>query len=117
MDQRTLAATQGAYFLSTGVWPLLHMRSFVAVTGPKQDLWLVQTVGLLVSCIGAQLLMASRSDRVSPEIKTLAVSSALSLAAIDTVHSLRGRIRPVYLLDAVAEVALAALWMRSDSTK
>ena len=114
MNPRTLAQMQGAYFLSTGVWPLLHMRSFLAVTGPKTDLWLVQTVGLLVSCMGAQMLMAGRSGRVTPEVKALAVSSALSLAAIDTIHSLRGTIRPVYLLDAVAEVVLTALWTRTE---
>jgi hypothetical protein len=117
MNERTLAQMQGTYFLGTGLWPLLHMRSFLAVTGPKTDLWLVQTVGLLVSCMGAQMLMAGRSDRVTPEVKRLAVASAISLAAIDTVHSLRGRIRPVYLLDAVAEVALAALWTRVGERK
>ena len=114
MNSRTLARMQGAYFLGTGVWPLLHMRSFLAVTGPKTDLWLVQTVGLLVSCMGAQMLMAGHSDRVTPEVKALAVSSAFSLAAIDTIHSLRGRIRPVYLLDAVAEVLLTGLWTRAE---
>jgi hypothetical protein len=37
---RAIAGTQGTYFLLTGVWPLLHMRSFLTVTGPKTDLWL-----------------------------------------------------------------------------
>jgi hypothetical protein len=35
---RWLAGLQGAYFLVTGVWPLVHMPSFLAVTGPKTDL-------------------------------------------------------------------------------
>ena len=36
---------QGVYFALTGIWPLLDLSSFQWVTGPKQDLWLVQTVG------------------------------------------------------------------------
>ena len=56
---RVIAGTQGSYFLLTGVWPLLHMRSFLAVTGPKTDLWLVETVGVLVAAIGAGLLLSA----------------------------------------------------------
>src|SRR5437879_6174180 len=32
---------QGLYFLLTGLWQLLSISSFQAVTGPKHDLWLV----------------------------------------------------------------------------
>ena len=42
-----LAIAQGAYFLGTGVWPLVLMPSFESVTGPKVDKWLVRTVGVL----------------------------------------------------------------------
>ncbi|HEX2022926.1 MAG TPA: hypothetical protein VHH36_09430, partial [Candidatus Thermoplasmatota archaeon] len=65
---RALAAGQGAYFAATGAWPLLHMPSFLAVTGPKTDLWLVDTVGALVLVVGAVLLLAAGRDRVSPEV-------------------------------------------------
>jgi hypothetical protein len=44
-------------------------------------------------------------------IKTLAIGSALSLAAVDVVFFARGRISPVYLLDAAAELVLAAGWI------
>ena len=37
-----LAWIQGLYFFFTSVWPIVHMSSFLAVTGPKHDLWLVQ---------------------------------------------------------------------------
>jgi hypothetical protein len=46
------AVVQGIYFLATGVWPLLSMRTFLAVTGLKTDLWLVKKVGLILA-IGA----------------------------------------------------------------
>ena len=57
-----LPVVQGVYFLLTGVWPLLSIRTFEAVTGPKVDRWLVKTVGLLVAVIGASLLAEIEQD-------------------------------------------------------
>jgi hypothetical protein len=112
MNHKTLAGIQGIYYVGTGIWPLLHMRSFLRVTGPKTDLWLVQTVGLLVSCMGAQMLLASRKRNVPSEVAFLAPAAAVSLAAVEVWHVARKTIPPVYLADAVAELALAALWRR-----
>ena len=105
-----LALGQGVYYLLTGLWALVSMRTFEAVTGPKTDRWLVKTVGVLVSVIGAVLMLAGLRRRVEPESALLAAGSAAGLAAIDTVYATRGRISKIYLLDAVAEVALAAAW-------
>ena len=87
------------------------MRTFLLVTGHKTDLWLVYTVGCLVTAIGATLLMAAVSGRTTPEIIVLAVGSAVALAGIDVVFVLRGVISWVYLLDAVAEGALITWWV------
>ena len=106
-----LAFGQGLYYLTTGVWPLVSMRSFEAVTGPKVDRWLVKTVGVLVSAIGLALLVAGRRGRVAAESAVLAAGSAAGLAAIDTRYAARGRISKIYLLDAVAEVALVLAWI------
>ncbi|VTR52312.1 Uncharacterised protein [Sphingobacterium thalpophilum] len=43
---------QGIYYCLTGIWPVIHISSFMAVTGPKTDLWLVKMVGLLSLAIG-----------------------------------------------------------------
>ena len=40
---------QAIYYIATGVWSLVGIRSFQAVTGPKIDTWLVKTVGVLVT--------------------------------------------------------------------
>jgi hypothetical protein len=106
-----LALGQGIYYFATGVWPLVSIRSFEAVTGPKTDRWLVKTVGVLVSVIGLVLVLAGRRRRVTPEATLLAAGSAAGLAAIDTIYATRGRISKIYLLDAVAEVALIAAWV------
>jgi hypothetical protein len=105
-----LALAQGLFYVATGVWPLIDIVSFQMVTGPKTDLWLVRTVGVLVTVVGAVLIMASRMRRVTPEIVVLAVGSALGLAAIDLRYALTGRISAVYLADAVVEIGLALAW-------
>lgn len=106
----TLALTHGGYYALSGVWPLVSMRTFERVTGPKVDRWLVQTVGVLVLAIGIPLGLAGLRRRVTPELALLAASSALGLAVIDGVHVARRRIAPVYLLDLVAESALLLGW-------
>lgn len=105
-----LAIGQGVYYAATGVWPLLNIRTFQFVTGPKVDLWLVKTVGVLVSVIGIALTVAGLRRRVSGEMVLLASGAAAGLTAIDGVYAARGRISKVYLLDALAEIALVAAW-------
>ena len=46
-----LALVQGAFYAATGLWALVDLGSFMAVTGPKTDHWLVKTVGILVTVI------------------------------------------------------------------
>ena len=105
-----LARLQAGYYLVTGVWPLIDMRTFEAVTGPKADRWLVKTVGGLVATTGAALALASRRRRFPPELVLIAAGNAAGLAAIDAVYVAKGRISPIYLLDAVVEVPLLAAW-------
>jgi hypothetical protein len=108
---RRIAALQAAFYISTGVWPLLHQHSFERVTGPKVDFWLAQTVGATVAAIGAGLAHAASQPRqVSPELRTVAMTSAAGLTLIDLIFVARRRISPIYLLDAAAEAALLAAW-------
>ncbi len=106
-----MAAAQAALYVSTGVWPLVHRRSFERVTGPKTDFWLAQTVGVTVVAVGLGLAhAATRRQRIPSELRTVAVTSAAGLALIDAVFVTRGRISTIYLLDAAAEGALVAAW-------
>lgn len=107
-----VAVAQGGYYLITGIWPLLHMRSFEAISGPKTDRWLVKTAGVLITAIGATLLIADRRERAAtPEATVLATGSAAGLMAIDVVYASKRRISSVYLLDAAAELALIGGWI------
>ncbi len=105
-----IALGQGIYYLFTGIWPLLDIRTFQRVTGPKADLWLVKTVGVLISVIGGVLMLSGLRRRTTAEMRVLGLGSAAGLMAIDAVYVSRRRISPIYLLDAVAELALIALW-------
>lgn len=111
--QRLLALVQGIYFLISGVWPILNMNSFIAVTGPKESLWLVNTVGVLILVTGLVLLMAAARGRISPEVFFLAVGNAIGLAIIEVVYVFDGRIAPIYLVDAVVEIILVLAWFRT----
>lgn len=110
---RKLAALQGAYYAATGVWSLLDMRSFQFVTGPKVDTWLVKTVGALVTTSGGALAIAAREREQRGSILALGLLSAVSLAAIDFTYVAKRRISPVYALDGVVELAIAALWVKT----
>lgn len=107
---RDLLWAQGGYYVATGLWPLLHMPSFLAVTGEKRDLWLVKTVGLLVIAVGASLMTAAYGGVPGPETFALAVGSAVALTLVDVVYSVKRTISYVYLADALAEAALLWLW-------
>jgi hypothetical protein len=86
------------------------MESFLAVTGPKTDLWLVRTVGMLIAVIGFALLVAAFRRNTGTEVRTLAIGSAGGLAAIDVIYVTLGVIPPIYLLDAVMEGVLLSGW-------
>ena len=112
-----VARLHAAYYVGTGVWPLLHRRSFERVTGAKTDFWLAQTVGVAVAAIGLGLAQAaSRRRPVSSELRTVACTTAAGLALVDLVFVARRRISPVYLLDAVAEAALIAAWVSARAS-
>jgi hypothetical protein len=108
---RYVAGVQSLFYLVTGIWPFVSMRTFLRVTGPKTDLWLARTVGALVSVIGAVLALAGAHGQRSPEVPLLAVGSAAALTGIDVYYVAKRRISPIYLLDAVGEMALIFGWL------
>jgi hypothetical protein len=117
MTQRSVLTVQGAYYVTTGALPFASRRAFEAVTGPKLDWWLVQTVGALVTGIGAALVSGARQRRITPELLGVAAVSAASLGAIDNVYVAKRRIAPTYLGDAAAQLTLLValsrgLWLR-----
>lgn len=116
---RTLLGLQGAFYLATGIWPLVSIRTFQWVTGPKTDHlptgheadhWLVNTVGVLVIAIAVTLLLAAWRNEFGPAIAWLAIGVPIGLLAIDIIYVTRKVIAPIYLLDAAIEGGLLIAW-------
>ena len=99
---------QGGYYVVTGVLPFASRRAFEALTGPKREWWLVQTVGALVTVIGGSVLSAAGRRAETHELLGVAAGSAAALAAIDVVYVARRRIAATYLVDAAVEAAILA---------
>lgn len=102
--QNWLFNVQGIYYSLTGIWPVLDIDSFMFVTGPKTDIWLVKTVGLLSVSIGLTLLLVKRY-RIPPVLNAL---SAMSFLVIDVYYALIDRISDIYLADAFVELIFLA---------
>lgn len=109
MSTRDLSRLQGSFNITSGLWPLVHMRSFEAITGTKKDKWLVRTVSGLLITVGAEQLRHARDPHGLAVAKRLGIGTAATLAAIDLVYGATGKISKIYLLDAAVEL----WWIRS----
>jgi hypothetical protein len=113
---------QGAYYVLTGLWPLVSIQTFEMVTGVKTDNlptgrqadhWLVMTVSVLVTAVALTLLTAAWRRAMYVELAVLAIGCALGLTAIDVTYVTRQVIAPIYLLDAAIQLPLIAAWIVS----
>ncbi len=80
------------------------------ITGPKTDLWLVKTIGLILAVIGVVLIYAEATATINTPVILLAIGSAFSLALVEVIYVIKRVISPIYLADAVAELILIAWW-------
>src|SRR4051794_41603604 len=88
--RRSLFA-QGAYYAGTGVAPFVSRRAFEAVTGPKKEWWLVETVGVLVTAVGAGITPAPARGPGTPEPTAVPLGSPRGAAAGGRVFPARQR--------------------------
>jgi hypothetical protein len=105
---RLLLLGQAGYYVVSGLISVVSRDLFEAVTGSKSDYWLVRMVGLLAVVIGVTIGIGAQAGRRTPELIALAAGSALAFAAIDLVYGLSGVISPIYVVDGVLELGLAA---------
>jgi len=109
--EAALARVHGLANVVGGAWPLLSMRTFEAVFGPKTDRWLVQTVaGLLIANGWAQLRAPASPDGLGTA-RRIGLGTAATLGAIDLRYAVPGRISRMYLLDAVVEATFVVGWL------
>jgi hypothetical protein len=108
---RLVLWVQSLYILITAIWPILDIESFMLVTGPKTDTWLVKTVGALLLPIGLTLgsYLFIHTD-IRPAM-LLGSTTALAFAIIDFYYALNDVISDIYLLDGILEIAFLLFWI------
>lgn len=108
---RIVIWTHATYILVTGLWPLIDIGSFIAATGPKQDIWLVKTVGALLLpiaiCLYSYLLV---NTDFKPAI-LLGSLTAIAFICINFYYALNDVISNVYLLDGAVEFLFLIGWV------
>lgn len=106
-----LLKVQGLYYLATGLWPILHLQSFLRVTGDKTDLWLIATVGGLLAASGFASWIGGLRDERSVALGVANAGQALVLLGIDVFYVRNNQISPVYLFDAIPQVFFFLFWI------
>lgn len=109
---QTLALVQGVYFFVTGLWPIVDIHSFMLITGPKTDIWLVKMVGALTIVVSLLLLLTAKKKRVTIESLVIIFGSSIAYFIIDVVYFLERKISYVYLGDAGLQVIFIILWIQ-----
>jgi hypothetical protein len=104
MKMNTVLFVQAIYYFLTGMWPIVHINSFLLITGNKTDIFLVKMVGLLTTAIAITLFRCSKRDLETG--KWLGVSAALAYLSIDLYYAGKNVISPVYIGDAVIEAII-----------
>lgn len=107
---KVLLLAQGVYSLLTASWGLIDIESFMAITGPKSDVWLVKTVSVLIIPISLCLLSYLITRSGFTQVAIVGITSAIGLGAIDFYYSLRDVISKVYLGDGFMQVLFLLMW-------
>jgi hypothetical protein len=105
-----LLAAHISYLAVTAFWPLIHIDSFMYLTGMKTDVWLVKTVSLLLIAVAVSLSVYAYYRLNVVAAATLGITQTAALAIIDIRYSLSGTISSIYLIDGAIEITLLVLW-------
>lgn len=108
---RIFPLIQLLYYFITAVWPLVHMKSFLDITGDKTDLWLVKTVSVLLLPYCILLLLLSLNSKKNLIIVAAVFLGGLSLAVIDVYYYFSNVIKWVYLIDAFIQTIFLIYWL------
>jgi len=117
VGRRDIILIQSIYYFITALWPIVSVGTFMMVTGPKTDVWLVKTVAVMILAIAITLFFGALRASLSRDVCTLALLASLGLTTIDIYYSLSGTIPAIYLADVPPEIVFAiaalALWPRT----
>src|SRR3990170_7201879 len=105
-----LSMIQGSYTLLTAFWALVDIQSFMGVTGPKTDVWVVKTVAVLLLPIGFCFLwgLYFNTDRLL--VTFIGIMSSAGLAFIDFHYTINGTIKWIYQADGFLQIFFLLVW-------
>lgn len=116
MDQTSglrVAKLQGVFNIVGGIWPIVSLRSFEWVYGPKEEDWLQKTSGGLLLASGIALLLTEGSEASLRMARRIGVGVALTYLTIDLIYIPKGRIRKTYIQDAICETGWLFAWFKT----
>ncbi|MET9958280.1 hypothetical protein ABZ128_04210 [Streptomyces sp. NPDC006326] len=111
----TIARAQGLFNLAGGLWPLVSLRTFERIYGPKTDGWLQKTSGALLASAGITMLLADAGTEGVRHARRTGIGTAVTFLAIDLIYVPRRRIPATYLWDAAKEAAWLVAWWAARS--
>ena len=106
-----LLVIQGSYTFLTALWPIVHIDSFMWISGYKHDVWLVKTEGVTLMAISVCLLTSIFAKGNILPIAALALFTSAGLAYVDFYYALNNVIRNVYMADGFIEIIFALCWL------
>jgi hypothetical protein len=112
---RIAPLSQGIFYIASGLWPIVHFRSFEKAAGPRYDRRLMKALGGLTAVLGATLVAGSFERKSSTALRVLGIGSAIALAAADVVAIARKRLSTkAAIADIVAEGGIVGGWLASN---
>jgi hypothetical protein len=102
---------QSLYILITAVWPLIDIDTFMAVTGPKTDIWLVKTVGAILLAVAITMITHLFTSGSRLPVIVLCLTTATALTFVDFYYALRDVISEIYIVDGVLELIFIGGWL------
>lgn len=116
ISARHISLFQAAHYILTGLWAVLHLRSFEALTGKKQDRWLVRSTGLMIATVGSYFLMAGVQGP-SPRTRWFGMLFPAALATADVCWAWRSTRAKAYLADALVAGIVIGAWFLTKPEK
>ena len=102
--------SQLLYYFLTAVWPLVHIESFLMVTGDKTDIWLVKTVSILLLPYCILLLYLTFNVKKDFIVVITVMFCCLGLLFVDLYYYFNDVIRWVYLIDGFFQFLFFIYW-------
>jgi len=105
--RRWLLAGQGAYYVLTGLWPLVHFSSFATVMSQHINPFQAQAFGAVIAVLGGSLMEAARREPPGPFPTLLGAAIASAIALVSLWWLPRLAATSILWIDLVLEVAIA----------